>query len=131
VAAALVVAGCGSGTAAHRLTHDQFVTRAQAICLSTDKQLEQAAREIGPHHMDEGLFVKTRVRPIVGRSVARLATLRPPAADDAEVAAMVSAARKALRTITRDPNSIRADAGSPGDPFRDFSRRARAFGISC
>jgi hypothetical protein len=131
VAAALLVAGCGGSSDAHRLTHEQFVAKAQTICRSTDKQLEQAARAIGPHHMSETLFVETRVRPIVSRSVEQLSALVPARADEADVEALVAAGRRALRTLAQNPNSVRADEGSAGDPFRDFTRRARAFGVAC
>jgi hypothetical protein len=128
----LVVAGCGDGGAApDRLTKDQFATRAQAICVTTDKQLEKAARLSGPHHMSERLFVDTWVAPIIGRAIDRLAALRPPASDEAAVEAMIDAARRGLRKLESDPDSIRADEGSAGDPFREFTTRSRAFGISC
>jgi hypothetical protein len=131
--AALVVAGCGGGRSAvpDRLTKDQFTTRAQAICVATDKQLEKAGRLSGPHHMSERLFVDTWVAPIIGRAIDRLAVLRPPASDEAEVEAMIDAARRGLRKLESDPDSLRAEEGSAGDPFREFSRRSRAFGISC
>jgi hypothetical protein len=81
--------------------------------------------------MTERDFVERSVTPIVAATLDGLARLDPPKEDEARLDAMIESGREALERLRADPNAIRAAEGSRRDPFRDFDRRARAYGIDC
>jgi hypothetical protein len=126
LAAALMATGCGGD----RLTKDEYVKQAQTLCASANKRLEKAGRAMTPA-MTERDFVEQSVVPIVRGTLDALAELDPPEADEARLAAMIESGRRALQRLRADPNSIRAAEGSRRDPFQEFDRRARSYGIDC
>lgn len=132
---ALVSLGaCGSDDSATkeapRLTKAQFIAEAGAICARTNKRLERAGRELAPT-TTEAEFVRDSVAPIFRSAINEIARLRPPADDEQKAQALVDAGRRGLARLEADSESLKAPPGSARDPFREFGRRARAYGVRC
>src|SRR5262245_14359778 len=131
---ALGLSACGADepatTTVPRLTKAQYVARADAICTRTTHALEAAGGQVSPG-TTEAAFVERDVAPIFRKAVRSLAALRPPAGDEPAVRAIVQAGNHALARVEADPESLKAPPGSAQDPFREFGRRAAAYGIRC
>jgi hypothetical protein len=123
----IAAGGCGEDD---RLTKQEYIARGNALCMATTKKLERAGKTIAPG-TSEAEFVREKVQPIMRQTLDALEALEPPKDDEREVDAMVEAGRKGLARLGADPNSIRAPEGSAKDPFADFNRRARRYGIRC
>ena len=132
--ASLGLIGCGGAdapaTTVPRLSKAQFVAKASAICARTTRELEAAGATLSPG-TSEATFVRRDVGPIFGNALRKLAALRPPAADEAVVSEILDAAHRGLGRLKANPASLKAPAGSRSDPFREFGRRAVAYGIRC
>jgi hypothetical protein len=76
---ALALAGCGSGG---RLSHGDFVQRADAVCTAFRASTERIARP--RTYADIVAYVK-KTRPMYEAARLRLTALRPPASDEAAV----------------------------------------------
>jgi hypothetical protein len=69
------------------------------------------------------------VRAAVGRSVATIRTLPPPAADRKIVESMLAAFEAGLETLRREPMALESIGTSrPGDPFGRADRLALGYG---
>jgi hypothetical protein len=108
----------------------QFVAKASAICARTTRDLEAAGSSLSPG-TSEATFVRRDVAPIFRSALRKLAALRPPAADEAVVNEILAAAHRGLTGLEANPASLKAPPGSRRDPFREFGRRAVAYGIRC
>jgi hypothetical protein len=132
--ASLGFTGCvGSeapATSVPRLDKAAFVAKASAICARTTRDLEAAGARLSPG-TSEATFVRRDVAPIFRSALRKLATLRPPAADAAEVSEMLTSANRGLARLEANPASLKAPPGSRRDPFVEFGRRAVAYGIRC
>jgi hypothetical protein len=132
--AGLGLIGCGGAdapaTTVPRLSKAHFVARASAICTRTTRELEAAGATLSPG-TSEATFVRRDVGPIFRIALRRLAALRPPAADEAVVSEILDAAHRGLGSLKANPESLKAPPGSRRDPFREFGRRAVAYGIRC
>jgi len=136
IAALAVVSlgGCGDNNSetkeAPRLTKAQFIAKASAICARTNRQLERAGQKLAPG-TTEAQFVRDSVAPIFRSAIDQIERLRPPAADAPKAQAIVDAGRRGLARLESDPESLQAPPDSAKDPFREFGRRARAYGVRC
>jgi hypothetical protein len=132
--AGLGLIGCGGASApattVPRLSKGQFVAKASAICARTTRDLEAAGATLSPG-TSEATFVRRDVRPIFRSALRKLTALRPPAAHEAVVNEILGAARRGLARLKTNPASLKAPPGSRRDPFREFGRRAMAYGIRC
>ena len=132
--ASLGVIGCGGAnapaTTVPQLSRVQFVAKASAICAGTTRDLEAAGRRLSPA-TSEATFVRRDVAPIFRSALRKLAALRLPAADEAVVSEILDAAHRGLARLEANPASLKAPAGSRRDRFREFGRRAVAYGIRC
>jgi hypothetical protein len=132
--ASLGLIGCGGASApattVPQLSRAQFAAKAGAICARTTRDLEAAGGRLSPA-TSEATFVRRDVAPIFRSALRKLATLRPPATDEAEVSEILAAAHRGLARLEANPASLKAPPGSRRDPFREFGRRAVAYGIRC
>jgi hypothetical protein len=76
-AGTLVAAGCGSGG---RLSHGEFVKRADAVCTAFRASTQQIAR---PRTYSDIVAYVRKTRPLYEAARIRLAALKPPAGDEA------------------------------------------------
>jgi hypothetical protein len=86
-AAALTVAGCGSG----RLSHGDFVRKADAVCSAYDARVNVLTR---PTSYDDIISYVETTLPLYVAALDELRALQPPAADEAAVKAWLAANRK-------------------------------------
>ena len=90
----LVAAGCGGG----RLSHGEFVKRADAICSAYQAQTTPI---VTPRSYDAIVRWGKATLPIYAGALRELSALKPPAADQQEVNAWLAGDRKVQRA-TRD-----------------------------
>jgi len=97
---ALVGAGCsGSGgsssSGAPRLTHDQYVTSASAVC----RRYQQQIVELGtPSSLDGLASAGEQALDLQRKELAALRALRPPASEQAQVTEMLNGVEGAIAT---------------------------------
>jgi hypothetical protein len=94
-AAALALAGCGGG----RLSHGDFVRKADAVCSAYDAKVNVLTR---PASYDDVIAYVEKTLPLYVAALDQLHALEPPAADEAAVKAWLAANRKvetAVRTL--------------------------------
>jgi hypothetical protein len=91
---ALLAAGCGGG----RLSHRDFVKRADAICSAYKAQTKPI---VTPRSYDAIVRWGKQTLPLYAAALRKLSDLHPPAADDAEVQAWLASDRK-VQKATRD-----------------------------
>jgi hypothetical protein len=87
---ALLAAGCGGG----RLSHGEFVKRADAICSA---YRAQTAPVTAPRSYRAIVAWGRRTLPIYAAALQKLSTLKPPAAEEARVRAWLAADRAVQR----------------------------------
>ena len=90
----------------------------------------RTGRKLSPE-ASEAEFVKRDVVPIFRDSLRRIAALRPPASDQPTVRGLLAAGHRGLARLEANPESLKAPPGSAKDPFREFGRRAEAYGLRC
>jgi hypothetical protein len=103
-AAVLTLAGCGDG----RLSHGDFVARADAVCSAYDAKVVLLSR---PKTYDDVVAYVAHTLPLYVAALDKLDALDPPAADEAAVKRWLAADRK-VETAVR---SLR-DAAMRHDP---------------
>jgi hypothetical protein len=74
-ATATIAAGCANGDGDGRLSRDEFIRRADAICVDYDARL---ARLGNPASIEELGRLARRALPIAREAVGKLRALRPP-----------------------------------------------------
>jgi hypothetical protein len=91
---ALLAAGCGGG----RLSHGEFVKRADAICSAYKAQTKPI---VTPRSYDAIVRWGEQTLPLYAAALRKLSDLDPAAADEAEVQAWLASDRK-VQKATRD-----------------------------
>jgi len=109
-----LLSGCGSS----RLSHDDFVERADAVC----SRYDAAVRKLrSPQTLTEVERYTRRVIPIYGKALTELAALEPPNEDVASFRAWLRADRR----IAADLEALAAAAASRQIPrVREVVRTA-------
>lgn len=136
-AASLVAAGCGGGDDGkpkQSAEKTRFVRQVAVICRKADSKLAAEGKKYfsGPQgrSRSQQRFIKDKVVPLFRRDVFdRITRLTPPPGDAAKVRALVASGERAVDRLRSNPDLLRARAGSTQDPFRDFRRRATAYGL--
>jgi hypothetical protein len=82
LAVILLLAGCGGGSGAPRLSRAEFVAKADAICRTYNRQSRAIAR---PKSLAELATAIDKVVPLLDQSVQKLQKLRPPKDEQADV----------------------------------------------
>lgn len=127
-------AGCGGGGGSERLSRDDYVAKADAICLATVEKRQALPVPTGlagiPRYVDRAL-------PLLDAARSDLRALRPPPELEDEVADWLAAigdereTLSELRRAARDKNAAKVRAiGSQGAAIEQRARaRARAIGL--
>jgi hypothetical protein len=130
----VVAAGCGGGGGGERLSRDDYVAKADAICLATVKKRRALPAPTAlagiPRYVDRAL-------PLLDAARSDLRALRPPAELEDEVTTWLAAigeerdALADLRSAAEDKNAAKVRAiGSQGVAIEQRARaRARAIGL--
>jgi hypothetical protein len=135
LAAGIGILGCGDDDSSSdekpQPTKAQFLKQADAVCASGNRQLESAGRTFFKPGVTEADFVEKKVAPIFTTMLGKLDALRPPEGDDAQIDRLIRAGRQGLDKLKADPDSIKAPPGSAKDPFRDFGKQGKKYGLRC
>ena len=125
-----LLAGCGSS----RLSHDEFVRKADAVCAHYNAQVKGLE---DPRSLAEVESYAERVIPVYGRALDELAALRPPKADEPLVRRWLSLDRRIERDVhavlaavrTRRIPSVGAAAARTAADDRRSNALARQLGL--
>lgn len=134
VGMSLALAACGgSDDSTTALTKAEFLKQGNAICEKGNQRIGKAAEEEFPRSGAkpsqgelEG-FVTQTVIPSVQRQLDQIGELTPPAADEEEVEAILSAAQSGLDKAKADPSLLTKEG--PG-PFEKANELADEYGLT-
>ncbi len=137
LAVGLIAAGCGSdgnddassstGTeASAALTKAEFVTQADAICQQGNDELDAATASFDKNtsQAEFEAFATDTLAPNVQSQVDQIDALVPPAADQEQVDAILSAAQDGVDQIKADPGAL-----ENGDPLAKANKLAADYGL--
>jgi hypothetical protein len=82
LAVVALVAGCGGGSEAPRLSSAQFASRADAICRTYNSRSNAIAQ---PNSLAELATAINKLVPLLDQSIAKLQKLSPPKDEQADV----------------------------------------------
>ncbi|HVS85793.1 MAG TPA: hypothetical protein VHD91_09185 [Gaiellaceae bacterium] len=130
-AVALTLAGCGSG----RLSHDAYVTRADAVCRAYDAHVKLLTK---PTSYDAVVAYVDKTLPYYVAAVSKLKRLRPAKADEAAVhgwlahSGDVEAELKTLREAALNRDAARMNDASTAMQSASLASRqaAAALGLT-
>lgn len=117
VAAALTVAGCGSGgdsSSTGSVSKTEFIAKADAICKKGTERMQSGifAALKNPRNLtkmsdaEQEKIVATVMVPSVSREVKELRALGIPDGDEEKVDAIVAALEEGIETAERDPQIV-------------------------
>jgi hypothetical protein len=119
-ASVLVVAGCGGG----RLSHDDYVTRADAVCTAYQNKVALLTHA---RTYSEVIAYADKTLPLYTAALDKLRALKPPSSDEPAVRRWLAADEKVATAIAR----LR-DAAMRHDPAatNDASAEMQAAGLA-
>lgn len=91
LAVVVLLAGCGGGGDAPRLSSAQFASKADAICRTYNRQSTAIAK---PNSFAELATAVDKLVPLLDQSIQKLHRLRPPKEKQADVDAWLAAVRR-------------------------------------
>ena len=124
-AVALTLAGCGSG----RLSHDAYVTRADAVCRAYNSQVTLLTR---PTSYEDVIAYVGKTLPYYVGAVNKLKQLEPAKSDEAAVhgwlahSAVVEAALRSLRDAALNRDAARMNDASTAVQSASLASRQAA-----
>jgi hypothetical protein len=146
---ALAVAGCGGGdesssttasTAAASSTTDasgtplskeEFIQQADAICKAGNQSTAQAANDLfsggQPTQQQVDQFATDTLIPAIQDEIDQIGALTPPAGDEDDVQAILTAVSGALEKVKADPTALFASTDE--GPFKEADQLASAYGL--
>jgi len=136
---ACVAAGCGGddkdSASDTPPTKAAFITSADAVCTKIDADINEAAAKLRDKSKKSGTlpkqdvvnFFKGTSLPAYDDMVRQLGALVPPKGDDAKVDEILTALASAIDTVKADPDKF--VSRTVEDPFADFNKRAKAYGM--
>lgn len=99
----VTASGCGGGDEPERLSKEEYVTKANAICSDNKRQINQldkpTSRAEIPGFLRQGERITARILP-------RLGALEPPKEDEADVDRFVARLRDGQEVVRRLPDAI-------------------------
>jgi hypothetical protein len=132
-ASVLVVAGCGGG----RLSHDDFVARADAVCTAYQQKVALLTHA---RSYDDVIAYADKTIPLYMAALDKLRALRPPTSDEAAVRRWLAADDRVAAAIGRlREAAMRHDPAATNDASAEMqaaglagTRAAAALGLqSC
>ncbi|HET7567926.1 MAG TPA: hypothetical protein VFJ91_08045 [Gaiellaceae bacterium] len=109
VVAALALTGCGSG----RLSHDQYVAHADAICSAYDQRVQLLTR---PTSYEDIVAYVGQTLPLYVAALDKLAALQPPRDDERAVRSWLALNRKVVEAVrTLRAAAMRHDLAGTND----------------
>ena len=138
-ALALVAAGCGgdddegdtgasgaTGASGTPLTHEEFVSQADAICKQGEKELNPVAQALGnsPSQSEIDSFVTDTLVPSIQSQIDAVDALTPPEDEADQVDEFIQTSQDELDALEADPSSLQ------GEPFSDANRLAQDIGLT-
>src|SRR5215212_8101354 len=123
----VVAGGCGGGgdTATASLTKQQFIKRAEALCLRTkNEQLDIATKYAKEHPAatEEDVVVPALIAPLETEAPA-LRALSKSRGDDEEIQAFISAREEGLQKAKADPTLVAAPLTN--NPYESANKMAK------
>jgi hypothetical protein len=127
----LAVAGCGDS----RLTHEQLLNQADAVCATYNRATVRLAQ---PRTLRQIRRFTARVLPAYRRAIAKLDALRPPKEDENAFDAWLAADRRIQLDVEElaraakrsDAHAVRAAVAQASADDARSSRLANALGLS-
>lgn len=96
--ALVLVAGCGGGGGGDRLTREQFVAQADAIC---KRQVARIKAVPQPKTLEELEEYADKVLPLAREEIDQLRELEPPEADEEKVDRMLDEVEATVSAVER------------------------------
>jgi hypothetical protein len=132
---ALAVTGCGDDdetTTSASLTEDEFVSQANEICATGDKEIDAVARETftgqEPSDAEVEQFATDVVIPSIQGQIDAIRALTPPEEIAGDVTTFLDDAEAALAEVEDDPLLLQASDNA--GPFADVNDQADALGLT-
>jgi len=128
----ILIGACGSGE--DRLTREEFVAQANAVCTASNQRVEQAAAAAfstlaegqQPSREEMQAFIDILTTEVEDQ-LSDLRALAPPEDMQAQIDALLAEVQRALDEIkTKEPEQVLL---SGEDPFAEASRLAGAAGL--
>ncbi|MBM3667277.1 MAG: hypothetical protein FJW90_07315 [Actinobacteria bacterium] len=129
LAAGLIAAGCGDDDGSSDLTHEEFVTQANAICKEGNAEIDAAAEETfekngQPTQAESDAFVTDTIVPNVQGQISDIRDLGIPEEDE-DLNGTLDEAEEITDGLTDDPASF-----TQGDPYAPINDELRAAGLT-
>lgn len=130
LAVAVALVACG-GDASRRLTKEEFIARADAICERYNPHVNDVVRRLPPGDQPAGArMMHDEFVPLMRAQVRELRALRPPAEDRREIDALFDGVDAATDELERRAAGDAASVFAPDfDPYEPANRAARAYGL--
>lgn len=137
--AAVLIAGCGGGSSSSTtvasgtaLSKSEFLAKGNAICAKGNQEINAAGKKVfghnAPSQADLDKFANDTLIPNIQQQIDGLKALPPPAGDEDQVNAILTAAQSGLDKAKQDPSLITSQGGS--DPFAQANKLANAYGLT-
>jgi hypothetical protein len=118
VAVGVAVAGCGESKGSDRLSKEDYLKRADAVCTAYDHRLEELPE---PKTIEGVVTLADEAKPVAERGLAELRKLRPPTDLQEDVDAWLALNQANVDAID---DLRKAAAASDGAAARAVSQRA-------
>ncbi len=126
----LGIGGCGSSSSKPKLTKDQFLSQANAICSAGNAKTNAQGQALGPHPSQASAtrVVQTQFVPEIQTEINSIRALAVQTADKSKLTSMLNLAQSGLNDLKANPALIAANANS--SPFHDFAAQAHPYGLT-
>lgn len=136
---AALVLGCGDGSeASSDVTKAEFTKEAETVCRERKEDWDaevaafsEQAKAEGETDFDKAkrrseTFLSASLVPLLQEELGALEDLGMPEADEAKIEKMLQSRARGIERLEEDgPEALL------GQPFREFEREAKAYGLSC
>ena len=126
---AVGVAGCG-GSSKPKLSKDQFLTQANAICRTGNAKTNAEGAALGnnPSRAQIVKVVDTQFVPEIQSEITAIRALAVQTADKSKLTSMLDLAQAGLEKLKSNP--LLAAANGKASPFADFAAQAHPYGLT-
>lgn len=126
--AGIGVAGCGSSSSKPKLTKEQFLTQANAICKAGNEKTQAEANKLGskPTQAQAVNLVTKSFVPEIQGEITAVRALAVQTADKAKLTGIMNLAQSDLDKVKANPALLVSNA----QPFKDFAAEAHPYGLT-